>query len=61
MENLCRVKTAARILDCTTKNIYYLIRQGKIDAMRLGPRQTRITKSSIEKLIKESRIKSNEE
>jgi excisionase family DNA binding protein len=59
MEELYRVNRVAQILACSRKNVYYLIRQGKIKAMRMGPRQTRISRISLEKYIKEGLEKYN--
>ena len=52
MEELYRIHRVARILDCSTKEVYRLIRSGQLKAMRFGPRQTRISHSSIERFIR---------
>ena len=48
---LMRVQRVARILDVTKKRVYNLITEGKLEAVKLGPRQTRITKQSLEKYL----------
>jgi excisionase family DNA binding protein len=53
MDELYRITRVAKILDCHCKNVYYLIRQGKLKALRMGPRQTRVSKTSLEKYIQE--------
>lgn len=53
MEELYQVHRVARILDCTKKNVYFMIRRGELKALKLGPRQTRVTRTALEKYIKE--------
>ncbi|MCX7765725.1 MAG: helix-turn-helix domain-containing protein [Candidatus Sumerlaeia bacterium] len=48
---LMRVDRVARILDVTKKRVYNLIAEGKLEAVKLGPRQTRITRESLESYI----------
>lgn len=48
---LIRVARVARILDVTKKRVYHLITEGKLEAVKLGPRQTRVTRASLEKYI----------
>jgi len=52
MEELYRVHRVARLLDCTRKQVYRLIREGEIKALKMGPRQTRVIRSSLEKYIR---------
>lgn len=61
MEELYRINRVAQILACNRKNVYYLIRQGKLKALRMGPRQTRVSKTSLERYIKEGINKYNKE
>ncbi|MBN1902542.1 helix-turn-helix domain-containing protein [Candidatus Sumerlaeota bacterium] len=53
MDELYRIERVAKILDCNRKNVYYLIQQGKLKALRMSPRRTRILKSSLEEYINE--------
>jgi len=53
MEELYRVHRVARILDCSSKNVYRMIRRGELKALKNGPRQTRVPRSIIEKYIRE--------
>ena len=55
MSELYRVARVARILDCTRKQVYLLIQKGRLEAVRLGPRQIRITREAIEQLIREGK------
>lgn len=45
------VQDAAILIGCSTKTVYRLIQDGKLNAINLGTRLTRITKAEIEKLI----------
>jgi len=45
---LVHVRRAAQILSCTERHIYNMIKSGKIKAIKIGPRGTRVTKRSIE-------------
>jgi excisionase family DNA binding protein len=51
MTELLRVVRAAKLLDVTRKRIYNLIDEGKLEAVKLGPRQTRIVRESLEAYI----------
>ena len=46
-----RVSTVAEWLGVTPKRIYAMIQEGKLDAVRFGPRQTRIPRDSVETLL----------
>lgn len=45
-------KNAARLLDLSVVQIYRLIRTGKLDAVKLGYKATRVTQGSIDRYIK---------
>ncbi|HPB30844.1 MAG TPA: helix-turn-helix domain-containing protein [Candidatus Sumerlaeota bacterium] len=51
MEEMYRVHRVAQILDCSRKYIYNLIIFGKLEAVRLGPRQIRIPRSCLEQFL----------
>jgi excisionase family DNA binding protein len=51
MINLLTVRQVASILGISTKRIYALIREGRLQVVKLGPRQTRILKDSLETFI----------
>lgn len=55
-EKLIHVKTAAQMLCCTTRHVYNLVRDGKIEAVRVGPRGMRIKKSSMDQFLQENTI-----
>lgn len=64
MENklqLCRVWRVAKELDVSKKRIYQMVNEGKIDAVRLGPRSMRITRESVDEFVKNGRKKNREE
>jgi excisionase family DNA binding protein len=48
-------KAAAERLDCSPAMVYSLIRQGKLDAFKLGGRRLRIPEEAIEAYIRENR------
>ena len=55
MEQLLRVPRIAKLLDVSKKRIYNLIQEGKLEAINLGVRQTRITRESLEAYIERLR------
>ena len=55
MTELLRVYRVAKILDVTKKRVYNLIQEGKLEAIKLGPRQTRITRQSLEDYVERLR------
>ena len=50
------VKRAALALCCTEKHVYQLIRDGKIEAIRLGKRGLRVSRSSVDEFIRRNRV-----
>jgi excisionase family DNA binding protein len=46
-----RVERVARYLDVTKKRVYHLVQQGRLEAVRLGPRQMRILRQSVEDYV----------
>ena len=55
MEQLIRVPRVAKLLDVSKKRIYNLIQEGKLEAVNLGIRQTRITRESLEVYVERLR------
>ena len=55
MEQLIRVPRVAKLLDVSKKRIYNLIAEGKLEAVNLGIRQTRITRESLEAYVERLR------
>ena len=55
MAELWRVYRVAKLLDVSKKRIYQMVQEGKIDAVRLGPRSMRITRESIDQFISRGR------
>jgi excisionase family DNA binding protein len=51
---LLRVSRVARMLDVSTKRVYQMIAEGKLRAMRLGPRQLRIPKGDLEIFLRKA-------
>ena len=49
----CRVERVARYLDVSNKRVYQLVQERRLRAVRLGPRQMRIARDSIEEYVKE--------
>jgi excisionase family DNA binding protein len=58
---LSRVWRVAKELDVSKKRIYQMVNEGKIDAVRLGPRSMRITRDSIDRFITTGRKTNREE
>ena len=50
------VKRAALALCCTEKHVYNLIRDGKIQAIRLGKRGLRVSKISVDEFVKKNMV-----
>lgn len=61
MEELWRVYRVAKLLDVSKKRIYQMVQEGKLDAVRLGPRSMRITRESIDRFVDTARRKNREE
>ncbi|MCX8038438.1 MAG: helix-turn-helix domain-containing protein [Candidatus Sumerlaeia bacterium] len=55
MEQLLRIPRVAKILDVSKKRIYNLIAEGKLEAVNLGIRQTRVTWASLESYVERLR------
>lgn len=58
---LWRVWRVAKELDVSKKRIYQMVNEGKLDAVRLGPRSMRITRDSIDAFIAGGRKQNREE
>ena len=56
-KDFLQVSKAAHMLDCSTDYIHTLIGDGRLDAIRLGPKATRVSRQSLNKLIEEARVK----
>jgi len=48
MPELMTVHRVAKLLDVSKKRIYQLICAGRVESLKLGPRTTRVTRSSVE-------------
>lgn len=46
-----RVERVARYLDISKKRVYQLVQEGRLEAIRLGPRQMRILRRSLEDYV----------
>jgi excisionase family DNA binding protein len=55
MPELWRVWRVAKLLDISKKRVYQMVQEGKIEAVRLGPRSMRITKDSVDLFISNGR------
>ena len=53
---LIYVKRAAEILCCTPKHIGTMVQDGRLEALKLGPRGIRVFKTSIEKYIENNKV-----
>ena len=52
-EQMLRVPRVAKMLDVSKKRIYQLIQEGRLEAIHVGPRQTRVLIASLEAFIEE--------
>lgn len=53
---LIHVRRAAEILCCTPKHIGTMVQDGRLSAVRLGPRGIRVIRSSVEIYIENNRV-----
>lgn len=60
-QQLWRVYRVAKLLDVSKKRIYQMVREGKISAVKLGPRSMRITTESIDDFISRSTKENRDE
>ena len=56
-KQMMRVLSVARMLDISRKRVYQLIQEGQVEAIRIGPRQMRILRESLENYIERLRRK----
>ena len=50
--DLMRVPRVAQVLDVTKKRVYKLIRDGRLEVIKIGPRGTRVTRESLDAYIR---------
>lgn len=55
-EKYLAVNTVADILSCRVRTIYEMIRDGKLQAIRLGSKHYRISEKSLQDFIESSRV-----
>lgn len=55
-EKLIYVKTAAQMLCCTERHVYNMIQEGRLEAVRVGPRGMRVKKSSVDQYIRDNTV-----
>lgn len=53
---LLYVKTVAGILCCTSEHVYRLIRDGRLEAIRLGVRRIRVYEASVIRFVDKAKI-----
>jgi excisionase family DNA binding protein len=56
-----RVQRVARYLDVSRKRVYQLVAERRLEAVRLGPRQMRIARDSLEAYLERLRAQAREE
>lgn len=52
---LLRVSTVATRLDCSVRTVWHLIALGKLTAVRIGRRSTRIEEAEVERFVTDAR------
>jgi excisionase family DNA binding protein len=53
-------REVAQLLNCSVRTVYYYINNGKIKAVNLGQRITRVKRSDIDNLFNQPQVKSEE-
>jgi len=48
-----RVERVARYLDISKKRVYQLVQEGRLKAVRLGPRQMRVMRRSLDEYLRD--------
>lgn len=56
-----RVDRVARFLDCSKKRVYQLVQERHLQAIRLGPRQMRVLRRSLDEYIETLRLDAEDE
>jgi excisionase family DNA binding protein len=60
MKGWLRPRRVAQYLDCTREHIYNLVARGELQAIRLGPRDIRISELSLQGFVDKHRVESTE-
>lgn len=55
-DRLIYVRNAAERLCCTEAHVYQMIADGKLSAVRLGPRALRVFEKSVDEFIRQHKI-----
>ena len=55
-QGFIQITTAAKILDCSDDFIRKQIRDGNLEAIRVGKRATRISEASLDRFIAERKV-----
>ncbi|MGB5217124.1 MAG: helix-turn-helix domain-containing protein [Smithella sp.] len=50
------VKRAAAILSCTPKHVRDMVKDGRLEALKLGPRGIRVFVASVEEYIENNKV-----
>lgn len=61
MSELWSVARVAKFLDVSKKRVYQLIQQGRLESLKLSPRNTRVTRESVERFIAEAKRRQRDE
>ena len=56
-----RVHRVARYLDVSKKRVYQLVQERRLQAIRLGPRQMRIARTSLDEYLQDLAARAEEE
>lgn len=51
MTKLLTAKQVAARLQCTPQQVYIMIHDGRLKAIKLSPRMTRVAESEVDKLV----------
>jgi len=56
-----RVDRVARYLDVSKKRVYQLVQERRLEAVRLGPRQMRVARASLDAYLRELHERAEEQ
>jgi len=49
------------LLDCKKADVYFLIQQGELETIRIGPRALRVSQDSLKKFLKKAQERAKDE
>lgn len=59
MARFVQIRNVAAELACSKRHVYHMIREGQLEAIRLGSRALRITRESLDRFLLDHRVRPN--